>query len=120
MANASAIHFTTEMEKEEYLKAGLPLKKVIVMPNGIEREVAQNLTRNYAEKSFRKKFGIFSDKKIVLFLSRISWKKGLDTLIPSFAEVIKKNQKRFWLLPAAMMKDMGKRQKSSIMEWKLE
>lgn len=120
LANASAIHFTTEMEKEEYLKAGLPLKKAIVIPNGIEREAAQNLTRNYAEKSFRKKFGIFSDKKIVLFLSRISWKKGLDTLIPSFAEVIKKKPKTILVIAGGDDEGYGKTAKELIMEWKLE
>ena len=119
LANASAIHFTTEMEKEEYLKAGLPLKKVIVIPNGIEREVAQNLTRNYAEKSFRKKFGIFSDKKIVLFLSRISWKKGLDTLIPTFAEVIKKEPKTVLVIAGGDDEGYGENLKSQISNLKI-
>ena len=119
LANASAIHFTTEMEKEEYLKAGLPLKKAIVIPNGIEREVAQNLTRNYAEKSFRKKFGIFSDKKIVLFLSRISWKKGLDTLIPAFAEVIKKEPKTVLVIAGGDDEGYGENLKSQISNLKI-
>src|SRR3989344_4734492 len=35
---ASALHFTVEVEKEEYLKAGLPLKKAIVIPNGLDIE----------------------------------------------------------------------------------
>src|SRR3989338_996422 len=36
LKNASAVHYTTEQEKEEYLKAGLPLKKAIIIPNGID------------------------------------------------------------------------------------
>lgn len=36
LKNASAIHFTTEAEKEEFLRLDLPFKKLIVIPNGIE------------------------------------------------------------------------------------
>jgi glycosyltransferase involved in cell wall biosynthesis len=30
------------------------------------------------------------NKKVILSLGRISWKKGFDTLIPAFAEILKK------------------------------
>lgn len=96
LAGASAIHFTTEMEKKEYLKAGLPLKKAIVIPNGYEirKEYENTKLRN----NFQRRFNISDDKKIVLFLSRLSWKKGLDTLIPAFAEVVKKEPKAVLIL----------------------
>ena len=89
-----AIHFTTEAEKEEYLKAGLPLKKGIIIPNGLD---IQPEFQSYEAKphkiGFREKFGISPDKKVILFLSRLNWKKGLDTLIPAFSEVIKEEPK---------------------------
>jgi glycosyltransferase involved in cell wall biosynthesis len=47
---------------------------------------------------FREKFGIAQDKKIILFLSRLNWKKGLDTLIPAFAEIIKEEPKAVLVL----------------------
>ena len=95
LKNASAIHFTTEAEKEEYLKANLPLKKAVVVPNGFD---AEEFKEKPAAGFFREKFGIADDKKTILFLSRLSWKKGLDTLIPAFAEVIKKEPKAILVL----------------------
>lgn len=88
LAGVSAIHFTSEEEEKEYTNSGLPLHKSIIIPNGLdptefEQEVPVGL--------FRKEFKISSSKKIVLFLSRISWKKGFDVLIPAFA-LIKKEE----------------------------
>ena len=91
----AVIHFTTEDEKIEYLNNGLPLKKSIIIPNGIDIE---EFNKNVPPGYFREKFGIPKDKKIVLFLSRLSWKKGLDTLIPAFSEVIKKEPKTVLVL----------------------
>lgn len=96
LANAAGIHFTTEMEKEEYLKSDLPLKKALVIPNGLDiesYEIRNKYENTKLQNGFRKKFNLSDDKKIILFLSRLSWKKGLDTLIPAFAEVIKKEPK---------------------------
>lgn len=87
LTRASAIHFTALREKEQYLSHNLPLKKSIIIPNGIEEsEFANRPEAGF----FRKKFKIPKEKRIILFLGRISWKKGLDTLIPAFAEVVKK------------------------------
>lgn len=93
LKNATAIHFTAEKEKEEYLRVGLSLKKAIIIPNGIDLG-----TSDVQKLNFREKFGIAADKKIILFLSRLNWKKGLDTLIPAFAEVIKKEPKAVLVL----------------------
>lgn len=90
LKNAVAVHFTAEVEKEEYLKAGLYLKNSIIIPNGID---INGLDKNGEEAesiNFKKDIGVAPNKKIVLFLSRIDWKKGLDTLIPAFAGVVKK------------------------------
>ncbi|MDP2704153.1 MAG: glycosyltransferase [bacterium] len=87
LARASAIHFTVPQEEEQYLFHNLPLKKSIIIPNGIEPDEFGNCP---AKDYFRKKYNIPEGIKIVLFLGRISWKKGLDTLIPAFAEVVGK------------------------------
>lgn len=75
LAAASAVHFTTERERAEYAALGLPLKQALVIPHGydLQGEPARMET----------------DKKTVLFLGRITWIKGLDQLIPAFAEVVK-------------------------------
>ena len=95
LKNASAVHFTVEAEKEEYLKAGLPLKKAIIISNSFDME---EFKKEIPENFFRNKFNISADKKIILFLSRLNWKKGLDTLIPAFAEVVKKEPKAVLVL----------------------
>jgi len=87
LKNVAAIHFTTEAEKKEYISTGLPIKKSFIIPNGLDFE---EFKENVPSGTFRKKWNIDSKKKIVLFLGRLNWKKGLDTLIPAFKLVIKK------------------------------
>ncbi len=87
LKNAAAVHFTVEVEKEEYVKAGLQFQKAIIIPNSIDINEYENTK---LQKYFRDKFGISHDKKIILFLGRLNWIKGLDTLILALAEVMKK------------------------------
>ncbi len=87
LVGAAAIHFTVPREREEYLEYKLPLNKAVVIPNGLD---ISDFKTNVPLGAFRKKNGISEDKKIILFLSRINWKKGLDTLIPAFAQVLEK------------------------------
>lgn len=90
LKQASAVHFTTEMEREEYLKLGLPLKKGFIAANGFD---LGEFNKDAPIEVFREKYNIKVNQKIILFLGRLSWKKGLDTLIPAFAEVVKKEPK---------------------------
>ena len=117
MKNASAIHFTVETEKEEYLKAGLPLKKSIIISNGFD---AEEFEKQISEDFFRSKFNILSDKKIILFLSRLNWKKGLDTLIPAFAEVLKKESRTVLVLAGPDEKNYKKEIELKIVNCKLK
>jgi len=87
LKNAWGIHFTVEREKEEYEKASLPLQGGIVIPNAYEKKELGG-----ENPSIRERLGIYNpDWKIILFLGRINWKKGLDTLIPAFSEVLEKD-----------------------------
>ncbi|MFA6007921.1 MAG: glycosyltransferase [Candidatus Shapirobacteria bacterium] len=84
LAGASAIHFTTELEKKEYEAAGLPVKNSLVIPNFLEP------INNFPERGgFRKGLGLKPETKVILSLGRLNWKKGFDTLIPAFAKVQK-------------------------------
>ncbi len=86
LKDASAIHFTTEEERREYKKLDIPMKYSFVVPNGLDLEEFEDVPE---KMYFRKKLGISPEKRIILFLGRISWKKGFDTLIPAFQVVVK-------------------------------
>jgi glycosyltransferase involved in cell wall biosynthesis len=92
LRDAALIHFTAENEKEEYLEAGFPLKKGIIISNSFDTEEFENLREGADGKRFRNKFNISERQKVILFLSRLSWKKGFDTLLPAFADVLKKEK----------------------------
>ena len=87
LKGAAFIHFTAELEKKEYIESGLPLRKAVIIPNGFDVDALKLEEKEAKPRSFRLRFGINPNSKIILFLSRISWKKGLDTLIPAFAGV---------------------------------
>jgi glycosyltransferase involved in cell wall biosynthesis len=79
---ASAIHFTTEDERD--LAGHLDLKAPsFVIPNGLDWQPYKTLP---APGGFRARLGIGPDTPLVLFLGRINFKKGLDILIPAFAQ----------------------------------
>lgn len=95
LLSASAIHFTTKYEEDKYQELNLPLSKSIIIPNGVELNLAKS---NLSKENFCKKFRIPSKAKIVLSLGRLNWKKGFDTLIPAFAEVAKKDSEALLLI----------------------
>jgi glycosyltransferase involved in cell wall biosynthesis len=65
-AHAAGIHFTSALEGEEATRVGLPLPSPFVVPNGIDIESRPDVPR---------------DPATLLFLGRVSWKKGLDRVI---------------------------------------
>jgi glycosyltransferase involved in cell wall biosynthesis len=80
LAAAAGLHATSDLEAEEAARLGLPLPRVFVVPNGIEPEpfqpgepVAPDVRR------------LLDGGPFLLFLGRLSWKKGLDRLIPALA-----------------------------------
>ena len=84
LAHAAAIHFTVPAEKEEYLKAGLPLGKGIIVPNALDPDA---FSAHIPDGRFRRSLGVSEDTPLALFLGRLIWKKGFDTLIPAWKEV---------------------------------
>jgi len=79
---AAALHFTAEAERE--LTKPLNLKApAIIEPNGLDLSEFETLP---PPGTFRKAYPEIGDRPYVLFLSRIHPKKGLDLLIPAFAQ----------------------------------
>lgn len=79
--HAAALHFTAELERD--LTQRLELRApALIEPNGLSlAEFAVLPPAN----SFRSRFPVLMGKPLILFLSRIHPKKGLDYLLPAFA-----------------------------------
>lgn len=86
LQNASAIHYTTEDEAEQCHKALGLNNRYFVVPNGID---LTEITTPYEKGRLIEKFPHLKGKRIILFLGRINWKKGLDLLIKAFFRLAK-------------------------------
>ncbi|WP_407356575.1 glycosyltransferase [Methanolobus sp. WCC5] len=85
--DAKMIIASSEHESYHYLKSfpNLNPEKVVHIPNGIDVKCYQNLPR---KGTFRSKFMIDRNDKVVLFLGRIHEIKGLELLVGSFSNLI--------------------------------
>lgn len=74
--HAASVHVTAELEREELRAFGWSLPEICWIPNGVDWPL-RHLPRSA---------GPFAGlpERYVLFLSRISWKKGLDRLITAW------------------------------------
>lgn len=64
--NAAAIHFTSQLEWDDARRVRLPLPRPIVIPNGVDLPSRPDVPR---------------EERTLVFLGRITWKKGLDRAI---------------------------------------
>lgn len=83
LRDAAAIHYTTEEERQlaaPYAQSD----RAIVVPNGIDPDA-------YAfaggRQAIRDRYPVIGDRKVVLFFSRLHFKKGLDVLARTFADL---------------------------------
>ncbi|WP_287584798.1 glycosyltransferase [Candidatus Borrarchaeum sp.] len=86
LKNASKVLALTETEAKQYKQAGIPSSKIVIIPNGIDLSEYNDLP---LRGMFRAKFGINEDNKIILFLGRLHWIKGIDNLLRAFARLKK-------------------------------
>lgn len=86
LEKAEGIHCLTNYEMEEIRKFGFNIKNYFLIPNGIDPNEFNELP---SKNILFEKYPQLKGKKIILFFGRISWEKGIDDLIPAFAEVVK-------------------------------
>jgi glycosyltransferase involved in cell wall biosynthesis len=79
---ATLLHYTAELEKQLVQPLGLTPGGVVI-PNGLRLDEFEQLPER---GTFRRKFPQLGQRPIVLFLSRVHYKKGLDLLVPAFAQ----------------------------------
>jgi glycosyltransferase involved in cell wall biosynthesis len=81
LRRAAAIHYTSDLERDisaPYAQ-GAPAR---VVPLGVRLDGFENMP---PADDFVRRFPATAGKRIILFLSRVHEKKGLDLLIPAFA-----------------------------------
>ena len=77
--HAAAIHLTSQVEAAELQRFGWRFPRLTIIPNGIDEPLPGN--GNIAADIE----AISAQQPLVLFLGRLSWKKGLDRLLHAFA-----------------------------------
>lgn len=78
---AAGLHFTTETERRLVRPLGLSPREFVI-PNGIEWS---EFDPPPAPSAFRRAHGIDAEAPLVVFLSRLHYKKGIELLLPAFA-----------------------------------
>nr|MDO8044219.1 glycosyltransferase family 4 protein [Candidatus Baldrarchaeota archaeon] len=87
LKDASKVIALTAIEAEQYKAMGVSEDKIAILPNGIDLSEYKDLP---TKGSFRRKYDINNEKKIILYLGRIHKIKGVDFLIKAYAYLVKK------------------------------
>jgi len=85
LRGAAAIHYTSEKEKLASERFRF-LSPGVVIPLGVHVDSKYG---KIEKGSFRKKYPVCQDKKLVVFLSRLDPKKGLHFLIQAFSKILR-------------------------------
>lgn len=101
LRNADCLHATSDKELESIRAFGLT-NRVMLLPNGVPPELLQ---AKGSREAFLKKHQLPSDRRILLFLSRIHKIKGLPMLLEAIHEA--KSQFADWLLVIAGTEEGG-------------
>ena len=90
LRNASMVIALGTLEVEQFKSMGVPDKKIAIIPNGIDLSEFVNPPH---PGSFKSKFNIQGNKRMILYLGRINKYKGLDFLIKATAQLI--NERKY-------------------------
>jgi glycosyltransferase involved in cell wall biosynthesis len=94
MRSISLVHALTEVEADEarrlWARLGIPLRpnQIAVVPNGV---VAAPPGPASARRAFRDRWGL-GDRQVVLYLGRLSERKGLELLLTAFGAAAQRIQ----------------------------
>jgi glycosyltransferase involved in cell wall biosynthesis len=103
LAQAAAIHFTTQQEAEISETFGVSTKKLI-LPLGVHPLKIGNLSQHLKILDFQLKIPE-NQHPYLLFLSRIEPKKGLDLLVPALNHLIEQGIKFHLILAGSNPQD---------------
>ena len=75
--------------KEDLVSHGWPGEKIFVVWNGIDPQVYDPAKVDLEEvKALRKRYGVADDEKMVLFVGRLNWVKGIMNLVQAMPSVL--------------------------------
>src|SRR5262249_18341943 len=80
LENAAAVHVTSAAEAAELQKFGFRLRRVAMVPNGVDAPAAASAGEPAADVE-----AVTREQPLILFFGRLSWVKGLDRLLQGFA-----------------------------------
>lgn len=83
LQGAAAMHFATQIERDSVARLGLR-PRALVEPFGLWPAEFAELP---APGTFRARYPQIGERKIVMFLGRLDYGKGLELLIPAFASI---------------------------------
>lgn len=92
IAGASFLHFFTRTEANDSRRL-IGNSKVVIIPNGIDPALAESVK----EGQFRQKHPETSGKRIILFLGRLHWSKGLELQIDALARLAAEFPDLLWV-----------------------
>jgi glycosyltransferase involved in cell wall biosynthesis len=81
LKHAALVHYTSNQERREAETLGVKGISAVV-PNGLPAPLPEG-----SSEAFRRRYPQLRGRRVVLFLSRLDQKKGLDLLLRAFAEV---------------------------------
>jgi glycogen synthase len=81
---------------------GLPSDKLVMIPNGISTNVYDDIKENLSD--FRSRFAL-PYEKIVLFVGRLVYEKGIHVLINAMPKVLSRVNAKFIIVGSGYMKD---------------
>ncbi|MGC8895860.1 MAG: glycosyltransferase family 4 protein [Candidatus Bathyarchaeia archaeon] len=82
---------------------GLPADKLVMIPNGVDAEVYTRMEQEDLS-SFRGKFAL-PEEKIVLFVGRLVYEKGVHVLVNAVPKVLEKVNAKFIIVGNGYMKE---------------
>ncbi len=107
LEGAAAIHFTSEQEAKISERFGVSTPDLVI-PLGVKQE---GVTKKEKRNITRQQFNIADDIPLVLFMSRIDPKKGLDLLIPALEKLLGIGYKFHFILAGTNPQDPDYEQK---------
>jgi 1,2-diacylglycerol 3-alpha-glucosyltransferase len=85
LTNSAALIALTRDQVEQYVERGADVRKISIIPNGIELE---KYKKQKPHRDLRSQYGIAKDDEILLFVGRLVERKGIQDIITILPQVL--------------------------------